>query len=84
MSREVQIGKKNAKEPSFKKVKADKTLKCYACNGKIKPGFVVIECNCGNTYHEACGDRLGKCPMCGTKFKKKKASAKKKLALKVG
>jgi hypothetical protein len=84
LSQEVQIGKKVAKEPSFKKVKADKTLKCYACNGKIKPGFVVIECNCGNTYHEACGDRIGKCPMCGTKFKKKKASAKKKLALKVG
>jgi tetratricopeptide (TPR) repeat protein len=84
LSREVQIGKKAAKEPSFKKVKADKTLKCYACNGKIKPGFLVIECSCGNTYHEACGDRLGKCPMCGTKFKKKKTSAKKKLALKVG
>jgi hypothetical protein len=84
LSQEVQIGKKAAKEPSFKKIKADKMLKCFACNGKIKPGFVVIECNCGNTYHEACGDRIGKCPMCGNPFKKKKSSAKKKLALKVG
>ncbi|UCG68287.1 MAG: hypothetical protein JSV09_10750 [Thermoplasmata archaeon] len=82
ISEEIKIGKKAGKKSTFKKYKTEATVKCYACNGKIKPGLMVIECGCGNTYHEACGDRLGKCPMCGTDFKKK--SSKKKLALKVG
>jgi len=80
--REIQI-EEAEKEPQFKKYKAQKAIKCYACNGKIKPGLVLIKCNCGNTYHEACGERLGRCPMCGVVFKKK-TSAKKKLALRVG
>ncbi len=83
VSQEIQIGKETKKEPAFKKYKAEKVVKCYACNGKVKPGLMIIECECGNTYHEACGERLGKCPMCGVIFKKK-TSAKKKLALKVG
>ncbi|UCE37649.1 MAG: hypothetical protein JSW00_19755 [Thermoplasmata archaeon] len=82
LSHEVTLGKSPEKAPPYKKIKAEKGYKCYACNGKIKPGFMVIECNCGNTYHEACGERIGKCPMCGTLFKKK-SSAKKKLALRV-
>ncbi len=82
LSKNVQIGEKVPKEPSYKKIKAATTLKCYACNGKIKPGFMVLECSCGNTYHEVCGERIGKCPMCGNVFKKK-SSAKKKLALRV-
>jgi hypothetical protein len=83
VSHEIQIGKETIKEPSFNKYKAEEAVKCYACNGKIKAGLILIECNCGNTYHEACGERLGKCPMCGVVFKKK-TSAKKKLALRVG
>jgi hypothetical protein len=83
LDQEIEIGEQKLKEPAFKKVKAEETYKCYACNGKVKPGLMVIKCNCGNTYHEACGERLGKCPMCGTMFKKN-TSTKKKLALKIG
>jgi hypothetical protein len=83
ITEEIQIGKAAEKKLTFTKQKAEKSVKCYACNGKIKPGLMMIECNCGNTYHEACGERLGKCPRCGIVFKKK-TPAKKKLALKVG
>jgi hypothetical protein len=85
ISKDINIKEKEKKkiEGPFTKYKAEETVKCYACNGKIKPGFILIHCNCGNTYHDACGGRLGKCPMCGTEFKKK-VSAKKKLALRVG
>ncbi len=81
-SQEIQVGDKAIKGPQFQKIKADKAMKCYACNGKIKPGFMIIKCNCGNTYHDTCGERLGKCPMCGAEFKS--PSAKKKVALKLG
>jgi hypothetical protein len=83
---ETQIAKEiklEEKEAPFRKYKAETTVKCYACNGKIKPGFMLIHCSCGNTYHDACGGRLGSCPMCGVDFKKK-SSSKKKLALRVG
>jgi plasmid maintenance system antidote protein VapI len=85
ISQEISIKEKEKRviEGPFQKYKAEETVKCYACNGKIKPGFMLIHCSCGNTYHDACGGRLGKCPMCGTEFKKK-SSAKKKLALRVG
>jgi tetratricopeptide (TPR) repeat protein len=84
VAKEIKLeGKKDGEAP-FRKYKAETTVKCYACNGKIKPGFMLIHCSCGNTYHDACGGRLGSCPMCGVEFKKKSSSKKKKLALRVG
>jgi tetratricopeptide (TPR) repeat protein len=84
VAKEIKLEEKAGKEEPFRKYKAETTVKCYACNGKIKPGFMLIHCSCGNTYHDACGGRLGSCPMCGVEFKKKSSSKKKKLALRVG
>jgi hypothetical protein len=56
--------------PEFQKVKAEKPVRCYACNGKIKKGLTMIQCKCGTVYHEPCGQRIGKCPMCGVDFRK--------------
>jgi hypothetical protein len=92
-SEELTLGEVKETSEKFKRIKAEKTVKCFACNGKIKTGFPLIQCQCGNTYHEPCGERIGKCPMCGVSFrtsdsdeekpKKKGGTAKKKVALKL-
>ncbi len=45
--------------------KAESASKCAVCKGKIKPGLEIITCECGETYHKACGERMGKCAKCG-------------------
>ena len=54
--------------PQYIISKAESMAKCAFCKGAIKPGFTMITCNCGETYHETCGKRKGICVKCGTKF----------------
>ena len=79
-------------EPSrgeFVVKKAQEEGKCNICSGKIKKGLEIIECECGERYHRPCGEREGKCPECGTVFKKeekkkeKKKKTSKRVALKI-
>jgi len=72
---------KEAKK-GFTKMTAEASAKCGVCKGKIKKGMTVIQCGCGEVYHEPCANRAGKCPKCGTSIKHE--VAKKKLALKIG
>lgn len=44
---------------------AEKVSKCSICKGKIKKGFPEVLCVCGETFHESCAKREGKCPKCG-------------------
>lgn len=71
LSKEIDLkGEPSIGAHKFTKIKAEKPVRCYACNGKIKPGLIMIQCKCGTVYHETCGQRIGKCPMCGVDFKK--------------
>jgi hypothetical protein len=54
--------------PPFKVARASEPAKCVSCQGRIKPGFDVVDCRCGNTLHLACAKRGGKCPVCGQKY----------------
>jgi hypothetical protein len=56
------------KKPKFEKAQATEPIKCFICMGKVKPGFPMVKCNCGKTYHEPCAMRAGKCE-CGVLFK---------------
>ncbi len=52
----------------FKVSRAEGLAKCAYCQGKIKQGFDVVNCRCGNTLHLACAKRTGACPVCGQKY----------------
>jgi len=54
--------------PSFKISRATEASKCTACHGKIKPGFDIVDCRCGNQTHLSCAKRAGKCPVCSQKY----------------
>jgi tetratricopeptide (TPR) repeat protein len=63
-------------------VAAEVEKRCSMCKGKIKPGFLLFECECGYIYHEPCAIRATKCTSCGLDLPKKKG--KSKLALTFG
>jgi tetratricopeptide (TPR) repeat protein len=63
-------------------VAAETEQKCSLCKGKIKPGFLMFECECGYKFHEPCAMRAAKCPSCNRDLPKKKG--KSKLALTFG
>lgn len=52
----------------FKVSRAEGLAKCAHCQGKIKQGFDVVNCRCGNVLHLACARRTGLCPVCGQKY----------------
>jgi hypothetical protein len=54
--------------PPFKVARAEGLAKCAYCQGKIKQGFDVVNCRCGNVLHLACAKRTGVCPVCGQKY----------------
>lgn len=55
---------KEKKEDIIKMV-AEEEAKCGVCMGKIKKGFPMVVCPCGEKYHDTCADRAGECPSCG-------------------
>jgi hypothetical protein len=54
--------------PPFKLSRASEMTKCVSCQGRIKPGFDIVACRCGNRLHLACAKRVGQCPVCGQKY----------------
>ncbi|MCJ2533417.1 MAG: hypothetical protein LN411_05820, partial [Candidatus Thermoplasmatota archaeon] len=54
--------------PPFKIARATGVSKCALCQGKVKPGFDIVSCRCGNDLHLACAKRAGRCPVCGQEF----------------
>lgn len=75
ISSEIEI---KASEGTFAVEEAEKEETCNICSGKIKEGMTVIKCECGKVYHKPCAEREGKCPECGTSFKKEEKKEKKK------
>ena len=47
-----------------KNLVADLETRCPICKGMIKKGFRVLRCACGRDFHELCGTRVGRCPVC--------------------
>lgn len=47
-----------------KRLVADLESRCPICKGLIKKGFKVTRCGCGRDFHELCGSRVGRCPVC--------------------
>ena len=54
--------------PPFKVTRAAEVAKCANCHGKIKQGFDIVSCRCGNVLHLACAKRTSACPVCGQKY----------------
>lgn len=54
--------------PPFKVARATEVAKCAFCHGKIKQGFDIVSCRCGNELHLACAKRTGVCPVCSQKY----------------
>lgn len=54
--------------PPFKVGRANSLAKCSNCQGKIKQGFDIVTCRCGNVQHLACAKRISSCPVCGQKY----------------
>jgi len=54
--------------PPYKVTRAAEVAKCAHCQGKIKQGFDIMSCRCGNVLHLACAKRTGVCPVCGQKY----------------
>ncbi len=54
--------------PPFKISRATEVSRCVLCQGKIKSGFDIVSCRCGDQLHLACAKRAGKCPVCGQKY----------------
>jgi hypothetical protein len=54
--------------PPFKIDRATGPAKCAACQGRIKLGFDIVICKCGNQTHLTCAKRIGQCPVCGQKY----------------
>ena len=55
-------------KPDIRLETASEPKKCSSCMGKIKQGLPVLVCRCGQTYHEPCAKRAGRCVMCGAVF----------------
>ncbi|MFQ6127706.1 MAG: hypothetical protein ACE5QW_02230 [Thermoplasmata archaeon] len=47
------------------KMVAEKESKCGICRGKIKKGFPMVVCPCGQEFHDTCAGRTKECPACG-------------------
>ncbi len=47
-----------------KRLVADLESRCPICKGLIKKGFKVTRCGCGREFHDLCGSRVGRCPVC--------------------
>ena len=54
--------------PPFTLGRASDMAKCVSCQGRIKPGFDIVICRCGNELHLACAKRVIACPVCGQKY----------------
>ncbi|MGD9962733.1 MAG: hypothetical protein AB7S97_02375 [Thermoplasmata archaeon] len=54
--------------PPFKVSRSEGLARCAHCQGKIKQGFDIVDCRCGNVLHLACAKRTGSCPVCGQKY----------------
>jgi tetratricopeptide (TPR) repeat protein len=54
--------------PPFKLGRATDQTRCISCQGRIKPGFDVLNCRCGGQLHLSCAKRVGECPVCGQKY----------------
>jgi hypothetical protein len=54
--------------PPYKISRATNVSRCMLCQGKIKSGFDIVSCRCGDHLHLACAKRSGKCPACGQKY----------------
>jgi len=63
--------KPEEKEEGLKRFIAEEDHKCHLCNGVIKKGQPVIQCSCGDTYHEPCAARSKKCTFCGAELTQK-------------
>ncbi|MEE9490376.1 MAG: hypothetical protein V3V91_08060 [Thermoplasmata archaeon] len=50
------------------KMVAEKDTKCNLCRGKIKKGFPMVVCPCGEEFHDTCAGRVEECPECGASF----------------
>jgi hypothetical protein len=55
------------KDRAYGKYFANESTPCASCGGRVRPGYVVVKCICGNTHHESCAMREGHCT-CGAKF----------------
>ena len=44
--------------------------KCCVCLGRMKGGYSVVKCHCGNLFHKSCIERIGKCPNCSRSYTK--------------
>ncbi len=54
--------------PPFKLGRATDVTRCISCQGRIKPGFDIVNCRCGGQLHLSCAKRTGACPICGQKY----------------
>ncbi len=54
--------------PPFKIARAAGVSKCALCQGKVKSGFDIVSCRCGDNLHLACAKRAGRCPVCGQRY----------------
>ena len=45
-------------------IEPEKVKRCTICLGMMKPNTKVIECKCGEIFHESCAKRVGNCPNC--------------------
>lgn len=52
----------------YRRYAATTPLKCGICMRIIKPGFIVIRCECRTTFHEDCTTPVIKCPACKRSF----------------
>ncbi|MEM3342507.1 MAG: right-handed parallel beta-helix repeat-containing protein [Thermoplasmata archaeon] len=43
---------------------AFEAVRCYLCQGAVKPGLLVVECTCKRVFHDSCAARVGTCPKC--------------------
>lgn len=63
-----EVAVEKSKDATFERLTAKADVKCSVCMGKVKAGTDIIKCSCGNTYHETCGSRFGKCTKCSNEF----------------
>ena len=54
--------------PPFTQGRASDMTKCVSCQGRIKPGFDIVICRCGNELHLTCAKRVTACPICGQRY----------------
>ena len=69
-------GRKNKQNETIHKdtsivVNGNSTIqKCCVCLGRMKGGYSVVKCHCGNLFHKSCIERIGKCPNCSRVYTK--------------